>query len=92
MLRLNDLHIKCLSHSQQSDVDIGPSFTKYMLENGDHYGLTEDETAFLGGSLFRAGSNTVMYFCCPRTSMWLKLGSDYLSDLYSAHGSCMFPR
>jgi cytochrome P450 len=48
----------------QSDVDIGPSFTKYMLENGDHYGLTEDETAFLGGSLFRAGSNTTTSVIC----------------------------
>jgi hypothetical protein len=73
MLRLNDLCIKCLSHSRQSDVDIGPSFTKCMLENGDHYGSTEDESAFLGDSLFRAGFNAVMYFCCPRTSAWLKL-------------------
>jgi hypothetical protein len=62
MLRLNDLRIKRLSRSRQSDVDIGPSFTKCMLENGDHYGSTEDESAFLGGSLFRAGFNTVMYF------------------------------
>jgi hypothetical protein len=64
MLRLNDPHMKCLSHPQQSDMDIGPSFMKYMLENGDHHDLTEDESAFLGGSLFRAGSNTVTCFNC----------------------------
>ncbi|KAG1888059.1 cytochrome P450 [Suillus subluteus] len=43
---------------QMSDKDIGPSFAKYMLENVHLHGLTEIEMAFLGGSLFLAGSST----------------------------------
>lgn len=51
---------------QQSDVDIGPSFTRFMLENSDHYGLTEVETAFLSAAFFGAGSDTVRCFRCLR--------------------------
>lgn len=50
----------CLIGLQQNNVDIGPSFVKYMLEHGDHLdGLTETEKAFLGGSLFGAGAESV---------------------------------
>ncbi|KAG2052657.1 hypothetical protein BDR06DRAFT_972821 [Suillus hirtellus] len=59
---------------KQSDVDIGPLFMRYMLENGDYHGLTEDETASLDDSLFRAGTNAVRSFYYPKTSLWLKLG------------------
>ena len=40
-------------------MDFGPSFAKYGLENRQHYGLTEVEVAFLAGTLFAAGSDTV---------------------------------
>ncbi|KAG1799006.1 cytochrome P450 [Suillus plorans] len=62
--RLNIGQLNRVKEQMQSDVDIGPSFTRYMLENGDHHGLTEDETAFLGGSLFRAGTNTTTSVIC----------------------------
>ncbi|KAG1890767.1 cytochrome P450 [Suillus subluteus] len=42
----------------QSNVDTGPSFSKYILENGHLYGLTEIEMAFLAGALFGAGTET----------------------------------
>jgi hypothetical protein len=35
---------------------------KYLLENEDLYGLTEIEMAFLAGSFFGAGSDTVRWF------------------------------
>ncbi|KAG1805310.1 cytochrome P450 [Suillus subaureus] len=47
-----------MSIVQQSDKDIGPSFAKYMLENIHLHSLTDIEMAFLGGSLFLAGSST----------------------------------
>ncbi|KAG2066656.1 cytochrome P450 [Suillus decipiens] len=62
--RLNIGQMNRVKEKMQSDMDIGPSFTKYMLENGDYHGLTEDETAFLGGALFRAGSNTTASVIC----------------------------
>ncbi|KAG1845716.1 cytochrome P450 [Suillus subalutaceus] len=42
----------------QSNEDIGPSFSKYILENGHLYGLTETEMAYLAGSFFGAGIKT----------------------------------
>ncbi|KAG2141066.1 cytochrome P450 [Suillus clintonianus] len=62
--RLNIGQLNRVKEQMQNNVDIGPSFTKYMLENSDLHGLTEDETAFLGGSLFRAGSNTTTSVIC----------------------------
>ncbi|EIW85900.1 cytochrome P450 [Coniophora puteana RWD-64-598 SS2] len=38
--------------------DIGPSFTRYLLENPEVHGLTPDETAYLAGTLYAAGSDT----------------------------------
>lgn len=49
---------------QQSDVDAGPSFARYVLEHNHLYNLTDTEKAFLGGALFGAGSDTVRYPCC----------------------------
>ncbi|KAG1807806.1 cytochrome P450 [Suillus subaureus] len=48
----------------QSDVDIGPSFMKHMLENDQSHGLTETEVAFLGGALFGAGLDTTSISIC----------------------------
>ncbi|EJT98827.1 cytochrome P450 [Dacryopinax primogenitus] len=35
-----------------------PSFVKYMTEKQDEYGLTQEELAWLSGSLYHAGSDT----------------------------------
>ncbi|KAG2069375.1 cytochrome P450 [Suillus decipiens] len=48
----------------QSDEDIGPSFSKYMLENEHLYGLTEIEMAYLAGSFFGAGTETTTIAIC----------------------------
>ncbi|KAG2137952.1 cytochrome P450 [Suillus clintonianus] len=48
----------------QSNVDVGPSFAKYMLENERLHHLTETEMAFLGGALFGAGSDTTAVAIC----------------------------
>ncbi|KAG2052656.1 cytochrome P450 [Suillus hirtellus] len=58
-------HIPCVQAVlQQGDVDIGPSFTRFMLENSDHYGLTEVKTAFLSAAFFGAGSDTTTLALC----------------------------
>ncbi|OJA12554.1 hypothetical protein AZE42_10858, partial [Rhizopogon vesiculosus] len=36
----------------QNNTDVGPSFAKYVLENGHSYGITEIEAAFLAGPSF----------------------------------------
>ncbi|KAG2362573.1 cytochrome P450 [Suillus spraguei] len=41
---------------QLSNADIGPSFSKHMLENAHLHGLTEDEIAHLSGDFFGAGT------------------------------------
>jgi cytochrome P450 len=56
--KLNIGKLNRVKEQMQSDKDIGPSFAKYMLENIHLHGLTEIEMAFLGGSLFLAGSST----------------------------------
>ncbi|KAG1807783.1 cytochrome P450 [Suillus subaureus] len=48
----------------QSDMDIGPSFVRYILENRHLYGLSDTEMAFLGGSFFAAGSETTSTAIC----------------------------
>ncbi|KAG1831214.1 cytochrome P450 [Suillus subalutaceus] len=53
-----------VKEQMQSDVDIGPSFTKNMLEDSQSYGLTETEMAFLGGAFFGAGSDTTSRSIC----------------------------
>ncbi|KAG1858019.1 cytochrome P450 [Suillus subalutaceus] len=47
-----------------SNEDIGPSFAKHSLENGQLYGLTEIEMAYLAGSLFSAGTDTTSVAIC----------------------------
>jgi cytochrome P450 len=44
--------------------DIGPSFSKYLLENGYLYGLTDIEMAHLAGSLFGAATETTAVAIC----------------------------
>ncbi|KAG1750485.1 cytochrome P450 [Suillus paluster] len=49
---------------QMSNVDIGPSFAKYMLESTDRFGLTETDVAGLAGAFFGAGSTTTSAAIC----------------------------
>ncbi|KAG1841527.1 cytochrome P450 [Suillus subalutaceus] len=48
----------------QSDMDIGPSFMKDMLEDSQSHGLTETEVAFLGGAFLGAGLDTTSISIC----------------------------
>ncbi|KAG0696985.1 cytochrome P450 [Suillus ampliporus] len=56
--------LNCVKEQMQSNVDIGPSFMKYMLESSDDHGLTEVETAFLGGTFFGAGFDAISSSIC----------------------------
>ncbi|KAG2133376.1 cytochrome P450 [Suillus cothurnatus] len=49
---------------QISNVDIGPSFVKHMLENAQFHGLSETEMAFLAGSFYAAGFDTTTLAIC----------------------------
>ncbi|KAG1747693.1 cytochrome P450 [Suillus lakei] len=62
--RLHTGQLNRVKEQMKSNVDIGPSFTRYMLENSGQHGLTEDETAFLGGAFFGAGSDTTTLTMC----------------------------
>ncbi|KAG1729589.1 hypothetical protein EDB19DRAFT_1832371 [Suillus lakei] len=46
----------------QSNMDVGPSFPKYVLDNVQLHGLTETEMAFLAGTYVTAGSDTPHVF------------------------------
>ncbi|KAG2100197.1 cytochrome P450 [Suillus discolor] len=48
----------------QRNEDIGPSFSKYVLENRHLYDLTEMEMAYLAGSFFAAGTETTATAIC----------------------------
>ncbi|KAG2066341.1 cytochrome P450 [Suillus decipiens] len=48
----------------QNNEDIGPSFSKYVLENGDLYDLTETEMAYLSASFFAAGNDATSEAMC----------------------------
>ncbi|KAG1904597.1 cytochrome P450 [Suillus fuscotomentosus] len=56
--------LNLVKEKMQKDVDIGPSFMRYMLENDHIYGLTETEMAFLSGTFFAAGSSTTFLAIC----------------------------
>lgn len=43
----------------QHNGDAPPSFAKYILEKQSEYSLSDDELAYLAGSMFGAGSDTV---------------------------------
>ncbi|KAG0708706.1 cytochrome P450 [Suillus ampliporus] len=62
--RINMGNLNRVREQMQSNVDIGPSFAKYMLESGDHYGLTEMEIATLSGTFLGAGSTTTSMAIC----------------------------
>ncbi|KAG2142381.1 cytochrome P450 [Suillus clintonianus] len=65
--RHNQLYTDQLNHVKQqirSNVDVGPSFAKYALENVKLLGLTEMEIASLAGTFFTAGSETTTLAIC----------------------------
>ncbi|KAG1746566.1 cytochrome P450 [Suillus paluster] len=62
--KLNAGHMNRVKEQMQSNVDIGPSFAKYMLESGHLYGLSEAEMSSLAGAFFGAGSNTTSVAIC----------------------------
>ncbi|KAG2142378.1 cytochrome P450 [Suillus clintonianus] len=65
--RQNQLYTDQLNRVKQqigSNVDAGPSFAKYALENVKFLGLTEMEIASLAGTFFTAGSDTTALAIC----------------------------
>ncbi|KAG0708129.1 cytochrome P450 [Suillus ampliporus] len=62
--KLDMSQLNRVKEQMQSNVDIGPSFAKYMLESGDLYGLTETEIAAIAGSFFVAGFTTTAMAVC----------------------------
>ncbi|KAG1750461.1 cytochrome P450 [Suillus paluster] len=63
-MKLYMSHLNRVKEQMQSNVDIGPSFAKHMLEGSDLFGLTEAETASLAGTFFGAGSSTTVVAIC----------------------------
>ncbi|KAG0707634.1 cytochrome P450 [Suillus ampliporus] len=53
----------------QSNVNVGLSFMKYMLENNDAHGLTEGETAFLAETFLAAGFDSLSIRCQIASAM-----------------------
>ncbi|KAG1744389.1 cytochrome P450 [Suillus lakei] len=62
--KLNTDQLDRVKEQMQSNEDIGPSFTKYMLENSHLYGMTETEMAFLAGAFFGGGTQTTSLAIC----------------------------
>ena len=61
-------------HELQVENAIPPSFTSYLLDHQREFDLTDEELAYLAGSMFGAGSDTVRIF-----SIFV---SSRLSDVY----------
>ncbi|KAG1836856.1 cytochrome P450 [Suillus subluteus] len=62
--QLNTDQLNRVKRQMQSNVDIGPSFVKHMLENVQLHGLTESEMVFLAGSFYAAGFDTTTLAIC----------------------------
>ena len=48
-----------LSLDSQAKNEVQPCFVTYLLEHQEEYGLSDDELAYIAGSMFGAGSDTV---------------------------------
>ncbi|KAG1899819.1 cytochrome P450 [Suillus fuscotomentosus] len=57
--RLYTDQLNCVKLQMHRNEDIGPSFSKHLLENGHLYDLTDMEMAYLAGGFFGAGTETV---------------------------------
>ncbi|KAG1741572.1 cytochrome P450 [Suillus paluster] len=53
-----------LKQQLQNNVDVGPSFGKYLLENENLYGLTEMEMHYLSGAFFAGGIDSSAAAIC----------------------------
>ena len=64
MARRNQLYIRNSNHrpAQQATTDCGPSFARTLLEHVHEDEMPTDEMAYLAGSMYGAGSETVF---CP---------------------------
>ncbi|KAG2100196.1 cytochrome P450 [Suillus discolor] len=62
--RLYTDQLNCVKLHMQRNEDIGPSFSKYVLENRHLYDLTEMEMAYLAGGFFGAGTETTATAIC----------------------------
>ncbi|KAG0695259.1 cytochrome P450 [Suillus ampliporus] len=62
--KLYDTHLDRVKEQMQSNVDIGPSFAKHMLESNHLYGLSDNEMACLVGAFFGGGSATTAAAVC----------------------------
>ncbi|KAG0694286.1 cytochrome P450 [Suillus ampliporus] len=57
-------YLNRVKEQMQSNVDIGPSFAKHMLESSHIYGLSEIDIASLAASFFGAGTTTTSAAIC----------------------------
>ncbi|KAG0696579.1 cytochrome P450 [Suillus ampliporus] len=62
--KLSTGNLNRVKGQMQSNLDIGPSFAKHMLENGHLYGLSGSEIASLAGSFFGAGTGSTSAAIC----------------------------
>ncbi|KAG1882710.1 cytochrome P450 [Suillus subluteus] len=62
--RLYTDQLNRVKQHMQNDEDIGPSFSKYILENGSLYDLTETEMAYFAGTFFGAGNEATAAGIC----------------------------
>ncbi|KAG2137961.1 cytochrome P450 [Suillus clintonianus] len=61
--KLYTIQLDRVKQQIKDNVEVGPSFAKYMLDN-DLYGLSEIEMTFLAGTFFGAGSDTIAVAMC----------------------------
>ncbi|KAG1769881.1 cytochrome P450 [Suillus placidus] len=62
--KLNTDQLNRVKRQIQSNVDVGPSFVKHMLDNVQLHNLTEAEMAFLADSFYAAGFDTTTLAIC----------------------------
>lgn len=54
----------------QKNNEASPSFGKYLIERQQELGLSDDEVAYLAGSMFGAGSDTVSSSPCTALDVY----------------------
>ncbi|KAG2366023.1 cytochrome P450 [Suillus spraguei] len=62
--RLHTGQLNRVRHQIESNENIGPSFLKHILENEHVYGLTENEMAYLPGTLLGTGTESLAMAIC----------------------------
>jgi hypothetical protein len=77
---------------QVADKDIKPCFAKMIIENQAAYGLSDDETAYLAGSMFGAGAGTASEVQSMTVPALMSIYSECLRDFDCDNGGCGVPR